>query len=154
MSPEKDSQFWADKIAKEILTRKRFRFLNKKIPDFRTYTVKTSASLSGVLHIGRLSDTIRGESVHKALLDMGARSDFIWVAEDMDPLRKIPKGVPGRYSEFIGMPVTDIPDPDGCHESYAEHHMSEYMHAIRKFVSSDMKVFSMRKEYKLSLIHI
>ncbi|RLJ10019.1 MAG: lysine--tRNA ligase [Candidatus Aenigmatarchaeota archaeon] len=143
-----DFLFWADRIANDISERKSFHFIGKPIQKPKKYTIKTSASLSGVLHIGRLSDTIRGESVYKALLDQGKKPEFIWVAEDMDPLRKIPKGVPESYSKFIGMPVTDIPDPEGCHDSYAEHYMSEYIHVMKEFVSSDMKIFSMRKEYK------
>ncbi|TAL54657.1 MAG: hypothetical protein EPN86_03665, partial [Nanoarchaeota archaeon] len=126
MSEETKELFWADQIAKEILTRKTFHYLDKEIPKLDEYTVKTSASLSGVLHIGRLSDTIRGASVARALQDAGAKVRFIWVAEDMDPLRKIPHGVPDSYSDYIGMPVTDIPDPEGCHSSYAAHHVAEY----------------------------
>jgi lysyl-tRNA synthetase class 1 len=113
--------FWADALAKEITERKRYRYIKKAIKHPEQHTVKTSASLSGVLHIGRLSDSIRGESVHKALSD-SVKSRFIWVAEDMDPLRSIPEGVPKSFIKYIGMPVTDVPDPDGCHSSYAEHH--------------------------------
>lgn len=148
MSEETKELFWADKIAKEILTRKTFHYLDKEIPKLDEYTVKTSASLSGVLHIGRLSDTIRGSSVARALQDAGAKVRFIWVAEDMDPLRKIPHGVPSSYSEYIGMPVTDIPDPEGCHSSYAAHHVAEYFKVIDEFVHGDLEKYSMREEYK------
>ncbi|MCX8147355.1 MAG: lysine--tRNA ligase, partial [Candidatus Woesearchaeota archaeon] len=102
----------------------------------------------GVLHIGRLSDTIRSASVHKALLDAGVKSKLIWVSEDMDPLRKVPQGVPEKYKEYIGMAVTDIPDPNGCHNSYAEHHREEYLKVIDMFVDTKMEKFSMREEYK------
>ena len=141
-------KFWADKIAENILKRKSFHYTKKPIPKLKKYTVKTSASLSGVLHIGRLSDTLRGEAVHRALCDAGAKSELIWVAEDMDPLRKVPKGIPKKYEKYIGMSVTDIPDPYGCHESYAEHHVSEYFKVLDRFVATRMKKYSMRKEYK------
>ncbi|MBI4175805.1 MAG: lysine--tRNA ligase, partial [Candidatus Aenigmarchaeota archaeon] len=114
----------------------------------KKYTVKTSASLSGVLHLGRLSDTIRGESVFRALEDAGAKAELIWVAEDMDPLRKVPKGVPKEYEDYIGVPVTDIPDPGGCHKSYAGHHVAEYFKVLDDFVTADMRKYSMREEYK------
>jgi lysyl-tRNA synthetase class 1 len=142
------SLFWADQIAEGILNRKRFFYTKDPVPKMKKFTVKTSASVSGVLHIGRLSDTIRGESVHRALLDKGAKSEFIWVAEDMDPLRKVPKGVPESYSKYIGMPVTDVPDYHGCHRSYAEHHLTDYFRVLGDFVSSKMTRFSMREEYK------
>ena len=148
MQKEKKYEFWTDKLAKKIVERKKFHFTDDTIPRFKNFVVKTSASLSGVLHIGRLSDTIRGEAVHRSLKDRGVKTDLIWVAEDMDPLRKVPEGVPKSYVNYIGMPVTDIPDPNGCHKSYAEHHMSEYFKVLDEFISSKMKKFSMRQEYK------
>ncbi|MBD3314024.1 lysine--tRNA ligase [Candidatus Woesearchaeota archaeon] len=143
------SLFWADQIADEIINRKDFHYdKSKKVPEFKEFVVKTSASLSGVLHIGRLSDTIRSASVHKALLDAGVKSRLIWVSEDMDPLRKVPKGIPPEYEKYLGTPVTEVPDPDGCHKSYADHHREEYLRVIDQFVDSNMDKFSMREEYK------
>jgi lysyl-tRNA synthetase, class I len=143
-----DDIFWADQIAHEIISRKKFHYIDEKIPKLKEYTVKTSASLSGVLHIGRLSDTIRGESIVLGLKDAGIKTKFVWVAENMDPLRKVPKGVPKNYEKYIGTPVTDIPDPEGCHCSYADHHMEEYFKVIDKFVVTKMEKYSMREEYK------
>jgi len=144
----KKYEFWTDKIARDIETRSKFYYTDKKMPEFKKFVVKTSASLSGVLHIGRLSDTIRGDAVFRSLKDSGVKAELIWVGEDMDPLRKVPEGVPKSYVEHIGKPVTDIPDPDGCHKSYAEHHMEEYFKVLDNFVSTKMKKFSMREEYK------
>ncbi len=145
---EKESLFWADQKAEEIAGRSKFHYLDKKIPGFKKYTIKTSASISGVLHIGRLSDTIRSESVCKALKEQGHDSEMIWVAEDMDPLRKIPEGVPAEFSTHLGMPVSEIPDPWNCHSSYSEHHVSEYLEVIDKFVDTKIARYSMRGEYR------
>jgi len=143
-----DELFWADKFASQIINREKFHYLDKKVPKFDVYTVKTSASLSGVLHIGRLSDTIRGETVYSALVDAKVKAKLIWVAEDMDPLRKVAKNVPKEFVKYIGMPVTDIPDPDGNFDSYAERFKAEYFEVVDKFVNTDMAKFSMREEYK------
>lgn len=140
--------FWADQFAKNLGDRKKFHHLDKKIPETKEFLVKTSASISGVLHIGRLSDSIRGSSAYRALKEQGLKAKLIWVAEDMDPLRKIPEGVPKDFEKYIGMPVTDVPDPEGCHKSYAEHHVEEYLKVLDKFVDTPMEKFSMRKEYK------
>ncbi len=151
MKSAKDDRelFWADQIADEIINRKSYHYIDKEIPPFKRYIVKTSASISGVLHIGRLSDTIRGDSVVQALRKKDVDSELIWVAEDMDPLRKVPEGVPESYSEYIGVPVTDIPDPWGeCHGSYAEHHVDKYHQVLKQFVTSNMKTYSMMKEYR------
>src|SRR3989344_5127406 len=143
-----DGLFWSDQLAEQIISRKKFHYVDREIPKFAEYTVKTSASLSGVLHIGRLSDTVRGESVAISLRDKGVKVRFIWVAEDMDPFRKIPSGVPAEYSKYLGMPVTDVPDVEGCHSSYADHHLEEYFKVIDNFVFTKLEKFSMREEYR------
>jgi lysyl-tRNA synthetase class 1 len=145
---EERELFWADQKAEEIVTRTKYHYLEQEIEPFDRYVVKTSASISGVLHIGRLSDTIRGESAVRALLDKGHQASLIWVAEDMDPLRKIPEGVPEDFKEYIGVPVTDIPDPWGCHESYASHHVEGYLEVLHEFVGVDMMRYSMMEEYR------
>lgn len=145
---EKESLFWADSLADKIINRKKYHYLNKEIKKPSVFVVKTSASLSGVLHIGRLSDSIRGDSVYRALKNKGVKAKLIWVAEDMDPLRKIPKGVPKEFEQYIGMPVTKVPDPFGCHDSYADHFKEEYMKDIKKFLHDDVEIYSMSEEYK------
>ena len=143
---EEKSLFWADQLAHEIASRQKFKYADKSMPKLDKFVVKTSASISGVLHIGRLSDTIRSETVAKALLDAGHKAELIWVAEDMDPLRKIPEGVPKTFEKYIGFAVTDIPDPFGCHKTYAEHNKEEYFKVIDQFVSLKMTKYSMREE--------
>ncbi len=142
------SLFWADQLAQEIAGREKFHYLDKPLPKLKEYVVKTAASVSGVLHIGRLSDTIRCDSVFNSLCESGKKARLIWVADNMDPLRKIPKGVPESYSKYIGVPVTDVPDLHGCHKSYAEHHVSKYLKVIHMFVSGRIETYSMREEYK------
>jgi len=140
--------FWAEEIAEKIIKRKKLHFTEQKIPEEKNWTVKSSSSLSGVLHIGRLSDIIRVEAQARALEKAGFNADFIYVTEDMDPLRKIPAGVPKEFEQYIGFPVSDVPDPKGCHKSYAEHFTSEFLEVFEKFLSIKPKVYSMRKEYK------
>ena len=147
-SEKEQELFWADKLAQQITSREKFHYTDKKVPKFDIFTVKTSASLSGILHIGRLSDTIRGETVYRALKDAKAKAKLIWVAEDMDPLRKVPKNVPKEFEKYLGMAVTDVPDPDGSYKSYAERFKAEYFEVLDNFVAAKMEKFSMREEYK------
>jgi lysyl-tRNA synthetase, class I len=143
-----DDLFWADQIADGIIHRGKYSYLDKPYVLPKKPSIKTSSSLSGVLHIGRLTDIIRGEAVYRALKDKGVPAEFIYVAEDMDPLRKIPKGVPQEYREYIGVPVTDIPDPWGCHKTYAEHHITEFFDIFADFVEVEPVRYSMREEYR------
>jgi len=140
--------FWAEQIASNVLQRKKYRFVGKKIPRIKKGSVKSSSSLSGALHIGRLSDIIRGEAVFHALKEKKFPAEFIYVTEDMDPLRKIPKGVPSSFEKFIGFPVSDVPDPFKCHKSYGEHFKEEFLKVFNDFLFFEPKVFSMREEYR------
>jgi len=146
-----DHVFWAEKIASEVKNRKKFRFTDASLPKPKSWAVKSSSSLSGVLHIGRLSDLIRSEAVSRALEKQGFKQDFIYVTEDMDPLRKVPKGIPNSFEEYIGMPVSDVPDPFGCHKSYAEHFVSAFFEVLENFLFLKPKLLSMREEYKKGL---
>ncbi len=146
MSEERS--FWAENIAREVKGRAKFHFTDSRPPKLGQWSVKSSSSLSGVLHIGRLSDIIRGEAVSRALEKEGFKHGFIYVTEDMDPLRKIPKGVPENFAEYIGMPVSDVPDPFNCHRSYAEHFVSAFFQVLDDFLFIKPKIFSMRQEYK------
>lgn len=143
-----EALFWADRFAEKISKREKFRFVEKHVSKAGLWRVKSSSSLSGVLHIGRLSDIIRGEAVYLALKEIGFPVEFIYVTEDMDPLRKVPECVPKSFEEYIGFSVSDVPDPDGCHKSYAEHHLGVFLKTMSGFLSSEPEIFSMRQEYK------
>jgi len=145
---QKDVKFWAESIADTVMTREKFHFTEAKVPKLSNWVVKSSSSLSGILHIGRLSDLVRSEAVYNALKERGFPVEFIYVTEDMDPLRKIPKGIPESFEKYIGTAVSDIPDPFGCHESYDKHHLEDFLNVVGKFLSTMPKVYSMREEYK------
>lgn len=83
--------------------------------------VESGLGASGIPHIGSLSDAVRAYGVKLALEDSGYGSELIAFSDDMDGLRKIPSGLPKDLEGYIGMPVSRIPDPFGCHGSYGEH---------------------------------
>ncbi len=145
---ESSELFWADKVAQQIITREKFHYTDDKIPKQSEYVVKSGTSLSGVLHIGRISDIIRSDSVVTALKDAGVKATALWTADSMDPLRKVPAGIPADYEQYIGVPVTDIPDPAGEYESYGARHLAEYMEVIDQFLVNKLEKHSMREEYK------
>src|SRR5438552_7787704 len=50
----------------------------------------------------------------------------------MDGLRKVPAGLPKSLSKYIGFPVSSVPDPFGCHESYGSHMSGLLLEALDK----------------------
>jgi lysyl-tRNA synthetase class 1 len=53
----------------------------------------------------------------------GKPSRLLAFSDDMDGLRKVPDNVPNRemLRDYLGKPLTRIPDPFGTHESFGHH---------------------------------
>src|SRR5690606_21406076 len=59
-------------------------------------------------------------------------SELIAYSDDLDGLRKIPEGFPKSLEEHLAKPVSLIPDPFGCHESYGMHMSSILLDRLNK----------------------
>jgi lysyl-tRNA synthetase class 1 len=107
---------WYDKVAVEIVERE--RKLGRSLDLIRT---ESGLGASGFPHIGSFADCARAYAVALALKEAGFKAEYIAFADDMDGLRKVPAGLPKSLRKYLGYPVTSIPDPYACHESYGEH---------------------------------
>ena len=107
---------WIDKLADELLQREKTLGRNTDI-----IKVESGLGASGIPHIGSLGDAVRAYGVKLALENFGFRSELIAYSDDLDGLRKIPEGLPEWLKDHIGKPVSFIPDPFGCHDSYGLH---------------------------------
>jgi lysyl-tRNA synthetase class 1 len=83
--------------------------------------VESGLGASGIPHIGSVGDAIRSYGIKLALETLGYRSELIAYSDDLDGLRKVPAGFPDSLKEYIAHPVTRIPDPFGCHNSFGAH---------------------------------
>ncbi|HYC26612.1 MAG TPA: lysine--tRNA ligase, partial [Nitrososphaerales archaeon] len=83
--------------------------------------VESGLGASGLPHIGSVGDAIRSYGIKLALEDLGYKSELVAYSDDFDGLRKVPAGFPDSLKEYISHPVSRIPDPFGCHDSYAGH---------------------------------
>jgi lysyl-tRNA synthetase class 1 len=118
---------WIDKLALEVIERK--DNLKGKHPN----VIRTESGLgaSGFPHIGSFADGSRAYGFKLAIEDLGRESEYIAFADDMDGLRKVPAGTPKELKEHIGKPVSTIPDPYGCHNSYGEHMSSLLIESMK-----------------------
>jgi len=107
---------WIDKLSSELLDRE--KILGRKTDLLR---VESGLGASGVPHIGSLGDAVRAYGVKLALENFGYKSELIAYSDDLDGLRKIPEGFPDSLSEHLAKPVSLIPDPFDCHDSYGMH---------------------------------
>ncbi|WP_254535702.1 lysine--tRNA ligase [Halomarina litorea] len=131
---ERHRAFWADTVADEIEAR------DPEDP----IIVKGGVSPSGVPHIGHLNEIMRGYFVAEALRDRGHEVRQVFTADDRDPLRGVPRTLstldwevvslgdtenPGALGRNLGKPLTSVPDPFGCCDSFGDHqtHLLEKM---------------------------
>jgi len=125
---EKKYEFWLDSIAKQVIERE--RKLKRGIKIFRC---ESGLGASGFPHIGSFGDVVRNYAASLALKDQGVKSELIAYSDDSDGLRKVPLTLPDWLEKFIGMPVSNIPDPVGkCHNSFGEHMRSLLLDALDK----------------------
>ncbi|MBD3191810.1 MAG: lysine--tRNA ligase [Candidatus Heimdallarchaeota archaeon] len=108
---------WIDKLALEVIERKD-KLKGKHPPIIRC---ESGLGASGFPHIGSFADASRAYGFKLAIEDLGRESEYIAFADDMDGLRKVPAGTPPELDQYLGQPVSTIPDPWGCHESYGRH---------------------------------
>ena len=118
---------WIDKLASELLERE--KTLGRKTDLLR---VESGLGASGIPHIGSLGDAVRAYGIKLALENLGYKSELIAYSDDLDGLRKIPEGLPDSLEEHIAKPVSLIPDPYGCHDSYGMHMSSILLDGLDK----------------------
>lgn len=112
-------------------------------PDKDKYILQTGYGPSGHPHMGTVGEVVRTYYVAMGLKDLGKDFEIIVFSDSMDGLRKIPSNVDAPWlADYLGRPVSNIPDPWGCHDSWA-HHMNgelvEMLDQLRlpyRFVSS------------------
>ena len=105
------------------------RRLLKRFPDGKPggapVLFETGYGPSGLPHIGTFQEVLRTTLVRRAyeVLSGGAPTRLVAFSDDMDGLRKVPDNIENRavLDANLHKPLTRIPDPFGCHESFAHH---------------------------------
>lgn len=136
---------WAFEEAKKLVKR-----LDGKLPEKGYVLFETGYGPSGLPHIGTFGEVCRTSMVRlafQALSDMPTR--LICFSDDMDGFRKVPVNVPNQemLANYIGMPLTKIPDPFGEYESFA-HHNNARLCAFLDSFGFDYEFMSSTECYK------
>jgi len=84
-------------------------------------TCASGISPSGPVHLGNLRELMIPHLVADEVRRNGAPCRHILSWDDYDRLRRVPAGLPEEFAEYIGRPLTSVPDPCGQHENWAEH---------------------------------
>ena len=119
---------WIDKLALDVIKRK------DNLKGDHPEIVRTESGLgaSGFPHIGSFADASRAYGFKLAIENFGQKAEFLAFADDLDGLRKVPAGTSSELKEHLGKPVSMIPDPWGCHDSYGQHMSSLLIESIEE----------------------
>lgn len=93
--------------------------------------VSTGISPSGPIHVGNMREILTGDMIYKAALKKGLNSRFIYLCDDIDPLRKVYPFLDQSYSAYVGYPLSSIPAPDGG-PSYSEYFLKPFLDTLSK----------------------
>ena len=140
---------WPFKEALKIINSKG-GFLNFEVPEKKHILLETGYGPSGLPHIGTFGEVVRTSMVMnalKSLIDCPVK--LITFSDDMDGLRKIPENIPNSdmLKEFLGKPLTSIPDPFKKYESFGEHNNAKLKSFLGEF-KFDYTFLSSTEKYK------
>jgi lysyl-tRNA synthetase class 1 len=110
---------WPFEEAKKVLKK-----IGNKLPEKGYVLFETGYGPSGLPHIGTFGEVARTTMVmhaFHALSDLPTK--LFCFSDDMDGLRKVPGNVPNQemLANYIGQPLTKVPDPFEKYESFAHH---------------------------------
>jgi lysyl-tRNA synthetase, class I len=124
------SKAWPFEEARKVL---------KRYPDGKAsgpVVFETGYGPSGLPHIGTFNEVLRTTMVRQAFETLSdTPTTLIAFSDDMDGLRKVPDNVPNpeMLREYLGKPLTRIPDPFGKFESFAHHNNAMLREFLDRF---------------------
>src|SRR5262249_27579526 len=118
----KDAKAWPFEEARRLIA----RLERIKAGADHVVLFETGYGPSGLPHIGTFGEVARTSMVRHAfeVLPEGRyRTRLVCFSDDMDGLRKVPTNVPNQdaLKSNLDKPLTSVPDPFGCHPSFAHH---------------------------------
>lgn len=116
-----ENKHWGERLADRVI---------EQFPNEDIYTCAAGISPSGIVHFGNFRDLFTPYVVAKALARKGKKTRLIFSWDDFDRFRKVPANVDPSFTQYIGMPYTQVPCPEGKYASYAEKFEKEFEASI------------------------
>ena len=122
---------WSDREAKRLKDKKLVypeRLSRAKSKENRREWVDDMKTPSGRVHVGSLRGVIVHDLIHKSLKDIGVRTNFSYVFNDMDPMDGMPSYLDAnKWGKYMGTPLYKIPSPEPGYKSFADYFASEFI---------------------------
>ncbi len=125
--------FWADELAA--------RFDGAQV-------VNDSKTPSGTVHIGSLRGVVLHDVIHRALLQAGLPSRFLYGVDDLDPMDSQALLTPDAVDRYMGVPLAHVPAPPGSSaESYARYFVGELFMGTFEGLGVEPEIYWMSQLY-------
>ncbi|MBI5451862.1 lysine--tRNA ligase [Candidatus Gottesmanbacteria bacterium] len=124
--------FWADRIAKEIISTKKYK----------PYWVDDMFTPSGFAHIGSLRGPLVHDLIYRALIDDKVKASSTYIFNDFDPIDGLPPELVNKFKQYLGFPLRLAPSPEPGFDSFADYFTSDFQNVLKnlgvsaKFLSS------------------
>ncbi len=109
--------------------------------------LETGGSPSGTHHLGHMRELVIADAILLELRRKGRQAKLVYFVDDLDNLRKIPVDVPGDFEKYLGMPLCDVPAPDGSNQSYADYFLKSLVDGA-KALGVDVEFIRSHKKYR------
>ena len=144
------TKHWIDELADELYDRLSRR--GKEVLVFNG-----GLSVSGLQHVGRLrGEIIITETLRKILSSRGLKikqyltlyTQDSWKGKEAQVMTF---GSREEGEKYTGRPLIKVPDPQGCHSNWVEHHWSDFGPFIKDFTDGEVEVVTTTELYKSKL---
>jgi len=95
------------------------------------HVVNDAKTPSGHVPVAHLRGVLMHDCVARALREAGTRTTFLYGFDDYDPMDDLPPSLP-HYAQYMGMPFSMIPSPDGRALSYGHYYAAEFADAFNR----------------------
>lgn len=145
------SEHWADIAAFKLVKE---QGCDPQVP----ITVASGITPSGTVHVGNFREVITADLVVRSLIAMGYKVRFIYSWDNFDSFRRVPKNIPQKsddslavgdqdWSQYLGMPISSVPDPWGDSPSLAQGRMNCFEEELQS-LSISPEMISQRDRYE------
>ncbi len=127
--------FWADALIEK---------LDKDQP----HIINDSKTPSGRAHVGALRGVLIHDVMFRRMKEEGFDVRYTFGVDDFDPLDEIPYGRDEHYSQYLGMPLCNVPPPPGSNATdMSDYYISEFFDVF-KYLGVEAETYRLRDIYR------
>lgn len=110
--------------------------------------INDSKTPSGKIHVGSLRGVLVHDALYRALKENDVEARYMYGIDDYDPLDGLPANANPELVTTMGLPLCNIPAPDGSTATdLADHYITEFLDIFKELgVKAD--IYRMRDVYK------